>query len=130
MGKWQNDAILEAALNYVKTNADKMVFCSALPTTYSQAIDPPASSGYALADVAIGSGDITGPTDGVVSGRKITVAEKASISIDATGTGNHVVLVDTGASALLFATTATSQAVTSGNKLTIPAWNIEARDVA
>jgi hypothetical protein len=131
MGKWQNDAMLDAALNYIKDNATKMVFCTSQPTTYSQAVSIPASSGYALADVSLGSGDVGAPANGDVSGRKITIAEKASISIDASGSGAHVAIVnDADSGALLYVTTATTQSVTSGNKLTIPAWDIEIRDAA
>lgn len=131
MSKWQNDDILDEALNYIVNNANKMTVCSAQPTTYGEAVNEAASSGYMLADVVISSADFTGPANGDTSGRKITVNQQSSILIDDTGSATHVALVDTGSSGtLLYVTTCTSQSLTSGNNVTIPAWDIELYDAA
>ena len=129
MGKSVLDAVLDAALNYVKTNGNKLTVCTSEPTTYAKATNTPAtSSGYRLADVVTSAGDYTGPANGDTSGRKVTVAAQSSISVDATGTAAHVAIVDTSSSALLYVTTCTSQSLTSGNKVNTPAWDIEIRD--
>lgn len=121
MGKSVADAVLDAALNYIKNNAVRMDACSAEPTTYAE-----ATSTYSLADVTVASGDFT-VGNGDVSGRKVAVAQKSGVTVDSTGTATHVALTD-GSSALYYVTTCTSQALTSGNTLTFGTWDIEITD--
>ena len=130
MAKTVADAVLDAALNYLKTNGTRMTLCTSQPLTYTHATATASSSGYRLADVSISSADYTGPANGGTSGRKITVNAQSSISIDATGTATYVALVKVASSALLYVTTCTSQALTSGNQVNTPAWVIELRDPA
>jgi len=117
------DAGADAALDYW-TDADKMVVCSAEPTTYAE-----ANATYALADVAMAGGDFT-KANGDVSGRKVTVAAKSSVLIDASGTATHVALIKVADSTLRYVTTCTSQALTANgsNTVNIPAWDIEIAD--
>ncbi len=124
MAKYVHDDVLDAALNYIANNGNKMVACSAQPTNYTE-----ANSTYALADVAMTSGDYT-IANGTTSGRKFTTAAKSAVTVDATGTITHIAIIDTVNSKLLFVTTTTSQAVTAGNTITIPAWKDEIADPA
>jgi len=132
MAKTQNDAMLDAALAYITSNCNEMIACSAEPTTYNEATQPSASSGYALADVAMSddASHYTGPAAGDTSGRKITIDEQASLVIDASGTATHLALVGSVSSVdtLLYVTTTTSLALVAANQVTIPAWKIEMRD--
>lgn len=121
MAKSVNDVVLDSALNYIKNNADLMTLCSAEPTTLAEAVTT-----YALADVAMVAGDYT-LANGDVSGRKATVAAKSGVTVDTTGTGNHVALVDAG-TALLYVTTCASQAVGSGGTVDFGSWKIEIAD--
>lgn len=119
MGKFAPNIVLDAPADVID-QSDKMVLCSAQPTTYAE-----ANATYALADVAM-----TPDTDftkgaGDTSGRKVTVAAKAGVNVDTSGTGNHVALIRTADSSLRYVTTCTSQAVTSGNQVNFPAWDIE-----
>lgn len=119
MGKSINSLVLDAALDEVATG-NQIVVCSDEPTTRNQAI-----STYALADTSLTGGDFT-KAAGDVSGRKVTVSEKADINVDSSGTATHVAIVSN--SDLLLVTTCTSQALTSGNTVTIPAFKYEIRD--
>lgn len=121
MAKWQNDSMLDAALDYVGA-ATLLTVCSAQPATYAE-----ASSTYKLADVVVDSGDFS-KANGDSSGRKLTVAQQASVPIDATGSATHVALAISGSSTLLYVTTCTSQSLTSGGTVTVPAWDIEIAD--
>jgi hypothetical protein len=123
MAKSCNSAILDAALNYIKTNGTRLCICSSQPTTYTE-----ATSTYKLADLSITSTAYTGPAAGAVSGRKITMNQQLSIDVDTTGSAQHVALVDVSSTALLYVTTCTAQTITSGNKVTVPAWSVELRD--
>tara|TARA_Y100000593_G_C4294458_1_gene329894 strand:- start:1375 stop:1755 length:381 start_codon:yes stop_codon:yes gene_type:complete len=119
MAKSIANAVLDAALNHVADNGSVMHVCSQEPTDYTQ-----ASSTYKLADVALSVGDGNGDytvADGDSGGRKLTVAEQSSVTVDTTGTATHIAICS--GSALLLVTTCTSQAITSGNTITIPSFN-------
>ena len=120
MAKIVHDNVLDGALDIIKNNANLMILCSQQPTTRTEAVTT-----YALADVAMSGTDFT-HANGDTSGRKTTVGAKNSVTVDASGTGTHVALVD--GTRLLYVTTCTSQAVTSGNTVNFPAWDIELAD--
>lgn len=122
MGKSVANAVLDAALNYIKNNVTRQVLCSAEPTTYTE-----ANATYALADVTMAAGDFT-VADGDVSGRKVTVAAKTAVPVDSTGTVTHSALLDVANTALLFVTTTPSQGVSSGGTVDIGSWKDEILD--
>lgn len=139
MGKNVHDNVLDAALNYIKSNATRLVVLNAEPTgasAYTNAQTDADSSGYRLAEATISSADFTGPANGDTSGRKIQVNAQSSISIDGVASADsatHVSLVKYHASSassqlVLFTTTCTSQSLTGGNQVNTPAWDIEIRD--
>jgi hypothetical protein len=138
MGKNVHDNVLDAALGYLPTNANRLIVLSAEPTgasAYVNATTNVDSSGYRLADATISASDFTGPANGDTSGRKITVNAQSSMSIDgiaSSANATHVALVKQSSSAssqlVLYTTTCTSQSLTGGNKVNTPAWDIEIRD--
>jgi hypothetical protein len=119
MAKSFHNSVPDAALGIID-NATVMTLCSAEPTTRTEAVTT-----FALADVTMAGGDFT-IADGDTSGRKVTVASKSGVTVDASGTSNHVALCD--ATNLLFVTTHTAQALTSGNTATIGSWKVEFTD--
>jgi hypothetical protein len=122
MGKWTNDAVMDAGLNVVKTAASAVMHvCTTLDATPTRAEVLAAS----LANVAMATGDYT-LADGTVSGRKFTTAAKNAVAVTATGTAVNVAIVD--ATQALDVTDCTSQALTSGNTVNIPAWSHEIAD--
>lgn len=121
MAKSVHDDVLDGALNIIKNNCTRMVLCNAEPTTYTE-----GNATFALADVTMASGDFTAAND--VSGRKLTVAAKSAVPVDASGTSTHVCLLDVSNTKLLYVTTHTSQALTSGNTANIATWKINLQD--
>lgn len=122
MAKWANDNVMDAALDYVAT-ATRMVVTSAQPANFA------GIAAVALADVTLTAGDGNGDftiANGDSSGRKLTVAQQASITIDSSGDATHVCLDD--GSTLLYVTTCTTQTLTSGGTVTVPAFDIEIAD--
>lgn len=119
MAKSVNSAVLDLALNDVKTNGNKMVVCSSQPTTYAE-----ANATYMLANVTMASGDYT-LAAGDTSGRKVTTASKTGITISNSGTATHVAIIDTVNSVLKLVTTCTSQALSTGGTVDVPAWKWE-----
>lgn len=131
MAKYQIDAMLDAALDYIKNNATVICVCSAQPTTYAEATTTHdgGASKYCLAKkTGLTSGSFTGPANGVSSGRKLTVNEEAAITVDASASAVYIALCS--GTTLLYVTTCTSQALTLGNTVTVPAWVIEIADAA
>jgi hypothetical protein len=125
MAKSVHNDVLDAALNLVKTNGTRLCVCGTEPTTHTEALTT-----YMLAIKTISSTDYTGPADGDVSGRKVTVNAAAGVSVTNSGTAQHVAIVDFANNKLLYVKTCTSQVLTAGNTVTVPAWDIEIADPA
>jgi hypothetical protein len=119
MAKFTDDSVLNAALAKIAT-ATRMVITSAQPANFA------GIAAVALADQVVDSGDFT-QANGDTSGRKVTVGAQSIGSADATGTGNHVCLDD--GTTLLHVTTFTGQAITSGNPISVGAYDIEFADI-
>lgn len=117
MGKVVHNDVLDAAFTELQT-ANGLCLNTAEPASRAAAISdnlmPEATPAF------------TGPADGDTSGRKLTVDASNSNTADASGTATHVTLID--GSNVLYVTTCTSQAVTSGNTVNIAAWDVEIAD--
>ena len=118
MAKASPDTTIDAMLDEIAT-ATRMVACSAEPANFA------GIAAVALADVVMAGGDFTN-ADGDTSGRKVTVAQKTGVTIDTTGTANHVSLDD--GTDLIYVTTATSQALTAAGTVTFNSWKVEVAD--
>jgi hypothetical protein len=121
MAKSASTAVLDGSLDIIATGT-KLVACSAQPTTYTE-----ANSTFFLGGVVISGSDFT-KAAGTTNGRKITVAQKTGVTVTNSGTATHVAIIVTGSSALLYVTTATSQALLSSNTMTINSFSIEIAD--
>ena len=122
MAKSAHDDMLDGSLNILKNNVTRITLCSQQPTTFAE-----ANATYALADVTVDSTDFTN-ANGDTNGRKVTIAAQNAVPVDTTGTSNHVALLDVTNSKLLYVTTHTGQALTSGNTVNIGAFDIEIAD--
>lgn len=122
MAKSMNDAFADAAFDYLDQSTT-MVACSAEPTTYTQ-----ATSTFALADATMTADTDYTKANGDTSGRKVTIAAKSSITVDTSGTATHIALARVEDTTLRYVTTCTSQALTAGNTVNFPAWDIEIAD--
>lgn len=122
MAKWQIDAMLDAGLDYISTNATEIYICSGA----SEPADRAAAIAAAL--IAAATPTFQANSAGVVSGRKKTVDAVADQSITANGDGTHIALCS--GTTLLYVTTCTTQTLATGGTVTIPAWNIELEDAA
>jgi hypothetical protein len=115
-----HDSAMDAAYDIVdNANAVYVITAYSLDTTRATVITTPLAtvamtptSDYTKADGDAGNGS-----------RKVTMAAKNAVSVGNSGTATHVALVD--ATNVLLVTTCTSQALTSGNTVNIPAWKHE-----
>jgi len=120
--KWASDDVIDGGLDYIEQNGYKIwVVTTGVVTTYSHISCCDLTTGHLLtsADFTIGDGD--------ASGRKVAVAEQSSLNVSTSGTAGGVAISDSD-DALMVVTTCTTQALTSGNTVTIPTWDIEIAD--
>lgn len=121
MAKQAPDISIDAYFDFLD-QCDRMYVCSGEPANFA-----------GIAAVTLATATMTPDTDytkanGDVSGRKMTTAVKNGVSVTATGTATHIALGRTTDSTLRYVTTCTSQALTSGNTVNIPAWKVEVAD--
>lgn len=119
MGKKVDDSVLDGALGVIDANM------TAIHINTAEPVDRAAAIADSLADVVVDATDGT-IANGDTSGRKITIGQQADVPIDASGTATHVSIIS--ASILLYVTTCTSQVLTSGGTVTIPAFDLEIAD--
>lgn len=119
MGKSINTLVLDAALNFIADNCNKLTVCTTEPTNYTE-----ANATYNIAEVAMSGGDFT-KAAGDTSGRKVTVGAKSGLTATDNGTAEHIALVDTANSRLLLVTDFSSQAVSTGNTLNVGSFKYE-----
>jgi len=117
MAKAVPDAILDAMLDAAE--GTHIAVTSGEPANYA------AISGVTLAGQAI-SGSYTAAA-GDTSGRKNTAPAQSGVSITSDGTATHVV-THNNTDTMYVVTTCTSQALTSGGTVDIPAWDHEIQD--
>ena len=100
--------VFDLGLDVIESAANKLVLCSAEPTTFAD-----ADGALKLAEVAVTQADYT-IAAGDVSGRKITQAAK-TVTGTADGTAQFFAIVDTVTSRLLWRNGMTHVAITNGN---------------
>jgi hypothetical protein len=118
MAKSMSDAGADLALAYW-TDADRMVACSAEPTSYGQ-----------LATYRLGESVPTfqAIANGDTSGRKRQVDAKSGASVLVAGTVTHLALGKSGDTTLRYVTTTTAQAISAGGTYDTGVWKIEIAD--
>ncbi len=119
MAKSVDDSVLDAAHNEVRNNGNQQLVCAGEPANRAEAIS------NALMTMAMVPGDYT-IADGDVSGRKITVAQKADVNIDVSGTADHVAIIS--ATTLLRVTTCPAVTLNMGLTATVASYKAEIED--
>lgn len=119
------DGAFDAALNYIGTEVTQVDICDQEPANVTVARGPGGSN--SCGNEAITSANVTGPVDGTVDGRRITIDAINDGDVTRTATASHWALSN---ATVLMATGSLSstQAVTSGNKFTLGAFDITIRD--
>jgi hypothetical protein len=88
-----NDKARDEALKYVRDNADRVLYCNAEPSSYSNADTLVSNGGVKVGERAVTSSDFSSPTNGDTSGRKITL-DKGGFVAEETGNVTHLTIVD------------------------------------
>lgn len=117
-----HDAAMDAAYDYVDQATTVRVISSyALDNSHATVVTNTLASTSMTADTDYTKAD----GDAGNGSRKVTMAAKNGVSVSASGTATHVALTLTSDTTVRLVTTCTSQALTSGNTVNIPAWKHE-----
>ena len=117
MAKYVSDQVLDAELDELE--GTNIYVCNDQPVSYADL------AGMTLATQVI-SGSFT-KADGT-TGRKTTCPAQTGMTIGTSGTATHVALATVGDTTLRGVTTSTSQVLTQGGTLDIPAWAMTVGD--
>lgn len=117
MGKWVAGEVLDGALAVIAA-ADRMVAVAGQPASYAD-----AWSGR-MAEASLASGDFS-LQPGVGGGRRLAIAGKAGVAVVTPGTTDHVALLDSATSRLLYVTTCPAQALAAGGTVSFDPWSVE-----
>lgn len=121
MARFAPNAFYTGAFGTIRNGANRrIVIMDSEQSTYANV------AAATLADAPIDNDDMTEGA-GDVSGRKLTIAQIADIEIDESGDATHVAIVDDDADVVQYITVCTTQTLTDGGTVTIPAWDIEIR---
>lgn len=125
MGKLVDQQSQDAQLNDIKNNGNLLVALTAQPADYT------AANADKIAEQAVVAGDYA-LADGVVSGRRLTVAAKNGVPITRAGTNSatHIALLDTVNLRVKYVTTCASTALTQGGQVNFGGFSYEVRDPA
>jgi len=118
MAKFIIDAAMDAELDYLAT-CTILFICSAEPVSYAD-----AATSKDLATHVLTGGDFS-KNNGDASGRKLTLAQQAAITVDHSGTATYWAIGISASSTLVAYGTVTSQALTAGNTVTVPAFDVD-----
>jgi hypothetical protein len=116
MSKIETSAMTDGGLTKMNT-CIHLTVCAGQPTTFADI------AARKLATVTFSASSFTlAAGDGGAGCRKATVPQQSTLSITGSGTADHVA-IDDGTDYIV--TTCTSQALTSGGTVTVPAWKKE-----
>jgi len=118
MAKKVDDSVLDGALNVIDT-------CTEMFITDTE----PSDRAAAIAASLIGTHTISGSmtiANGDTTGRKITTPAQTDVSITGDGDANHICMAN--GTTLLLVTTCTTQGLSSGGTVTIPAFSYTSLD--
>ncbi len=117
MGKWVASQVLDGALAVI-SGADRMLAVAGQPSDYETALaNRLAEAGTAVGDFEIGSGSGLG--------RRISIAPKIGMEVTVSGTADHVALINSVESRLLYVTTCPAQQLAAGSSVSFEGWSVE-----
>lgn len=113
-----HDDVLDNGPGEIKGNATTVIICAGAPADLTEATtNLGTGAGKKLADVTVDSSDWS-IADGSPDGRTLTFAQQTGVTVDVSGTADHLAIVD-GSRLLLVLPLASSVALTQSNTTTI-----------
>ena len=121
MARYQNDLMLDAALDWLIANSTARWALSADVTTYASAVTAK------LASATIASAQFT-KAAGDTDGRKVTCAVVSGVSVTTQGSATHFALVKPASSILAYLVPASTKLLPAGSQVTFGAFDVTLRD--
>lgn len=113
-----HDDVLDNGPEEIRTAATTVIICAGAPADLTEATtNLGTGAGKKLADVTVDSSDWS-IADGSPDGRTLTFAQQTGVTVDVSGTADHLAIVD-GSRLLLVLPLASSVALTQSNTTTI-----------
>lgn len=116
MARFAGQLVLDAGLD-VLAGADRLVVLAGQPADFAAAMAAP------LAQTPVLPGDFA-KADAPGGGRQLAVAARPGLAALATGTADHIALIDVVAQRLLYVTTCPPQPVLAGAAVAVAAWTV------
>ena len=124
MPKYAHPEIMDLGLSQLDTTATGVYAIQGFTTDFATATDN--ITGNAIGNAALITGDITLTNGNTAGARKAVVSDLITISFDKDGTPDHLALVDSLTSKVLYVTEIVNpQPVLLGNTMTTPVWEVE-----
>lgn len=118
MARFAGQPVLDAGLD-VLAGADRLLVLAGQPADFAEAVAAPLAEA-ALLPAAFGKADAVG------GGRQLLVAAHSGLAALASGTADHVALVDLAGQRLLYVTPCPPQPVLAGAAVNVAAWTVTA----
>ncbi|MGB7404490.1 MAG: hypothetical protein WA906_02260 [Pacificimonas sp.] len=118
-----NDDVLDAALGEISASASAVVALAGEPADFV------AADAGRLASASVAAGDFS-VRDGLISGRRVTVAAQAGVPASAAGQADTIALLDEAGQRLLFVSACPAADIAVGDTVDFAAWDIELSDPA
>lgn len=115
------DAVADASLNYLINNTTQLCFCATQPVDFAD-----ANTKKLALKTGVTPTDFTGPVNGDVSGRKLSVKAIVDQAVTASGTSDHLAFLS--ADTLLYVMEITPKVLTLGDSFTSNAVDVEWQD--
>ena len=119
MARWANDLVMDAALDYIEDTED-ICICEGQPTTSAEALSDKNLATIGITSCCYSKGDGS-------SGRKTTLAVGGG-TVDTSGSADHLAVVKTSTSVLVYVWVLTEQYLTATNTITTPELYAEIQD--
>jgi hypothetical protein len=117
MAKYASNDVMDAALAVIAA-ADRMAVLAGQPASFAQAtVNRLAEAVMLPADFTL----VAGPA----GGRRLQVAARADLLALASGTADHVALLDAAGQRLLYVTTCPPQPLAAGAPVQIAGWQVD-----
>lgn len=128
--KWNSPKVQDYGLNHLKQNVTRVIACQGQPASYAAATTNYSAGNKLAASAPLAPADFT-LQNAAAGGRELVVPAIAPMVIDASGSMDHLALVDDANQELLYVTGLTNaQALTAGGTVEIQqTWSARIADV-
>lgn len=129
MAKWNSSNVTLQGLKWLADNASKMIICKGQPANYAGAMATNTNK-IATCAMTTATGTHYQITFGANNSAVLKVSSRSSMTAESSGGADHVALVSTAGSTLIYVTSLSATQVVSapGNILTLTTWSITLKD--